>query len=180
MARLLTVLTMLALLVGTASGPVPAQEPAPPPAFYFPVQKGARWVYLRKVEGRKDEERVEVVTDVSPGIDGAKVVTVSSVAPDGRTWPSEKFEVSASGLLWKEDLNAVGGVPYPLIIASSYRSAPASHGSRPGATPFWWTGGSSASGFRRGSSTPFGLTRCKPSTRRPPPRRAGTLAAWAR
>jgi hypothetical protein len=107
MARLLTVVPIF--LLGTTSAPVPGQEPNPP--YYFPVEKGARWVYLWKVEGRKDEERVEVVTDVGPGQDGAKVVTVSWVAPNGQTWPSEKFEVSGRGLLWTKNL--VGGSGYP-------------------------------------------------------------------
>jgi hypothetical protein len=105
MARLLTLLTMLALLVGTAGAPVPAQAPAPAPAYYFPVQKGARWVWVYLWgEGKKDAEVVEVVMAVEPGEGGAKVVTVGRLHEDGKNWPTEKFEVSARGLMRTADL----------------------------------------------------------------------------
>jgi hypothetical protein len=115
MARLLTLFTMLALLVGTRVGEVPAQDaaPAPAPPYYFPVQLGTRWVYLWKHEGRKDEEAVEVVMAVESGNAGAKVVTVGRAHEDGKNWPTEKFEVSPRGLMWKENLVGYGGYPEP-------------------------------------------------------------------
>ncbi|MBN9520683.1 hypothetical protein J0H58_19555 [bacterium] len=110
MNRLLTLLTLLALLgTRTRADEVPAQDPAPAPAYYYPVQKGARWVYLWKVQGRKDEERIDTVTAVESGTSGAKLVTASMVAADGRTYPTEKVEVSDKGVFNVANLSGLGG-----------------------------------------------------------------------
>jgi hypothetical protein len=73
--------------------------PAPRVAqdLYFPVRKGARWVYDE--DGR---EFAQVVTAVETDGD-AKVVSVGRVEAGGKVTPLEKVEVSDRGLLRVEE-----------------------------------------------------------------------------
>jgi hypothetical protein len=103
--RLLIALPMLAFLISLAhalAAPIP--EAAKKPVLYFPVQKGARWVYVWSGGSRKTEEVVEVVTAVEDGKDGAKLITVARVGRDEKPFPFQIYEVSNRGLFWKKNL----------------------------------------------------------------------------
>jgi hypothetical protein len=116
MARLLVAL-VIAVIALTASAPatqVPEGTRQPP--LYFPVQKGARWVYedteLWFKESGPHGEYSEVVTDVSDGARGAKVVTVARVEAGGKTGVTRSYEVSTTGVFGLPERGALSTRPF--------------------------------------------------------------------
>ncbi len=114
MTRLLIVVAASSLVL--AATVAPAAPVAPPPRevlLYFPTTIGAKWVYVWRSERWKDKEVTETVVAVEAGADGTELVTVGQIEVDGRTYPTEKVEVSDKGMYWAANLTGVGGFPYP-------------------------------------------------------------------
>ena len=97
MTRVTAIVAMLlvSLVAGAPGAPIPAS--AKKPALYFPVQKGARWVYGWSGENQKELELVCEVTDVNDGNDRAKDVMVGHIRNE-KAYPMQEFEVSDRGV----------------------------------------------------------------------------------
>ena len=101
-----------------APGPVRTAAPVPErvmpkePPLYFPTKVGTKSVYLSNGSDFKSHTSVQIVTAVENGKDGAKIVTVSSVHPDGHAYPTARYEASSRGLaqVWLPKLD---GAPAP-------------------------------------------------------------------
>jgi hypothetical protein len=90
MTRLLTLLSIAALVAAAPAAPVP--KDADKPVLYYPVQKGTTWVYKTG-----DDEETSTITDVEKKKDGAFLVTISRESQRGFV-PHSRMLVSGEGV----------------------------------------------------------------------------------
>jgi hypothetical protein len=89
---LLVVIAVAAGVAVAAPAPTVVRQP-----IYYPTTIGTKWVYDYEVGGAVKGNPTYVVTDVAVK-DGAKVVSVGSVAADGTVTPCDAVAISEQGL----------------------------------------------------------------------------------
>ncbi|MDY3554227.1 hypothetical protein R5W24_003346 [Gemmata sp. JC717] len=90
---LIVIFTIPVIVFLTFAAPVPKHLMQKPEPAYFPTKVGAKWV-----RQHAQEEYTEVVTEVGERPDGAKVVSVGHVNPNGEVLSARTVAVSSKGL----------------------------------------------------------------------------------